>query len=476
MRGVADRVSDAVAESLDRAGIIDRRRLGPTVDLAWPRIVTGFAITSKQTADLAMVGLAVGATGVAGLAFAYAYWQVAKFLGIGLSGGTATLVAQNYGGDDPERAAAAVAQSVWLALAVVVPIAIAYALFAEPLIAVFGGESAAIGHGATYLLLVTPGLVFEYLNLIASRTYAGAGDTYTPMVVRAGGAIVNIALSGALIFGAGLGVAGAAIGTTIATGFVTVLLAWGMVGRSYGSARMAPSPVPITRSGVRFDRALVGQLVRIAGPLAGRGVAERLVVFPLLWIAASFGPIVVAAFEVGRRVRDLIDSFNWGFSIASSTLVGQQLGAGDENEAAAYGAAIVRLAFVVYVAVAALTIVFAEPIARLFVGEPAEVAQAATFVRIAALSAIAVGIDGTATGVLRGAGDTTWPFVASLIGRYVFAVPAAALGLVTPLAVAALYLALILETIVPAAINFWRFRSNRWKAVSRAYRPSDGTG
>jgi len=68
-----------------------------------------------------------------------------------------------------------------------------------------------------------------------------------------------------------------------------------------------------------IDRGLAAEI--------GRRLAQGLVVFPLLWIAASFGPVVVTALEVGRRVRALINSVNWGLSLAASSLVGQHLGA-----------------------------------------------------------------------------------------------------------------------------------------------------
>ncbi len=463
---------DAVAGMLERAGVIDDRRLEATVGLAWPRILTGFAIMSKQAVDLALVGLAVGSTAVAGLAFAGAYWQVGKFLGIGLAGGTVSLVSQNYGGGESGRASTVVEQSVWLALALSIPIVAAYVAFPTRLVGLLGSDADAVRHGATYLAFVAPGVLFEYLNLIASRTYAGVGDTFTPMVMRAGGAVLNVVLSAALVLGAGMGVAGAAIGTTVSTGVVLCLLAWGMLGRSYPGDRLEPSPVPVVVARPEFDAELVRQLLAVSAPLMARRVAEGLVVFPLLWIASSFGPVVVAALEVGRRVRALVNSFSWGFSIAASTLVGQQLGAGDEAEAEAYGAAIVRFSAVIYLAVVAVVVALAAPIADLFVSGGSEVAAATAFVRVAAVSTLALGVDGSATGALRGAGDTRWPFVASLVGRYAFALPVAALGTITPLAVAGLYLALLLETLVPAVINLWRFRTNRWKAVSRAYRPS----
>ncbi|MDQ2051080.1 MATE family efflux transporter [Natronolimnohabitans sp. A-GB9] len=476
MAGRQSAVLESVAGALERLGIIDAERFRPTAELAWPRIVTGFAIMSKQTADLAMVGIAVGTAGTAGLAFALAFWELVVMVGLGLAGGTVSLVSQNYGGEEAERASLVVTQSVLLAVAIALPIVAAFWLFADVLIGLFGAGPASLAHGATYLTLVAPAVLFELLNLIASRTYTGVGDTFTEMVVRAGGAVLNVVLSGVLIFGFEMGVAGAAIGTTLSTGFVTVVLAWGMVGRSYGVFGMQPSPVPITRSGPWLEPRLLRQIVEISTPEIGRRLAQGIAVFPLLWIAASFGPVVVTALEVGRRVRSLINSVNWGLSLAASSLVGQQLGANDEDEAGAYGAAIIRLSAVCYTGLAVLVVVFAEPIASLFVSGADELALAATFVAVGAVSSIGFGVDGAATGALLGAGDTRLPFLASLIGRYGFALPAAALGLVTPLGVAALYLALLLETAVPGGINYWLFHRGRWKAVSRRYRPSSETG
>ncbi|WP_436345972.1 MATE family efflux transporter [Natronorubrum sp. FCH18a] len=475
MTGLQAAAVEFVARALERLGIIDAERFRPTAELAWPRIVTGFAIMSKQTADLAMVGIAIGTAGTAGLAYALAFWEIVTMVGLGLAGGTVSLVSQNYGGEETDRASLVVTQSVLLATAIALPVVAVFLLFADSLIGLFDAQPASLEHGSTYLVFVAPAVLFELLNLIASRTYTGVGDTFTEMVARAGGAVLNVVLSAILIFGFDLGVAGAAIGTTLSTGFVTVVLGWGMMGRSYGALGMEPSPVPVTRSGGWIEPALLRQVVEISTPEIGRRLAQGVVVFPLLWIAATFGPVVVTALEVGRRVRSLINSVNWGLSLASSSLVGQQLGSNDEDEAGAYGAAIIRLSAVLYTGLAALVVVFADPIASLFVGSE-EVALAATFVAAGAISSIGFGIDGAAAGALLGAGDTRWPFVAALIGRYGFAVPAAVLGLVTPLGIWGLYLALLLETSVPGGINYWLFRRGRWKVVSRRYRPSAESG
>ena len=459
----------ALAALLARLGIIERDRLTATVDLAWPRVITGFAIMSKQTADLAMVGSVLGAQAVAGLAFAGAYWTVGKFVAIGLAGGTVGLVSQHYGGGESARAALLVKQSVWVALVLAVPVVAGFVAFADPLIALLSDDAAAVGYGTTYLGIVAPALVFEFLNMIASRTYAGVSDTFTPMVVRAGGAVLNVILSGALIFGFGWGVAGAATGTAVATGAVTLTFSWGMFGRGYFGR--GASPVALSLAGPQFDRELLGQLLRVSTPLIARRVSQGLATFPLLAITASFGSATVAALEVGRRVRNIANSTSWGFSIASSTLVGQALGAGEEGEATAYGTQIITLAAVVHLFVAAGVILLAEPIATIFVADPAAIALSATFIAVSAVSLVALGVDGSATGALRGAGDTRIPFYASLVGLYIFTLPVAYLGTVTALGEAALYVALVLETGVPAAVTLWRFRTGKWRAVSRDYRP-----
>ena len=472
LRNGAARVAEAVAGALDRAGVIDRSRLDETMGLAWPRIVTGFAIMSKNTVDLAVIGYALGVSAVAGLGYAFAYWQLAKFVSIGLAGGTVSLVSQNYGGDEPGRAELVVKQSLIVAALLAAPIVAAYVLGAERLIGLVGADGDALAAGTTYLAVTAPALAFEFFNMIASRTYAGIGDTRTPMVARAGGALLNMVLTGWLVLGAGLGVFGAAFGTAVSIGAVGVVLAWGMSGRSYFGR--GASPVPVGVSGPWLDVELSRQLLRVSAPLIGRRVAEGVAVFPLLWIASSFGEAVVAALEVGRRVRALLGSFSWGFSIAASTLVGQRLGAGEESLATAYGRDVIALSAVVYLLASAAVVVAARPVAGVFVDEPAAVAATAAFVVAAAVSAVPLGVDGSITGSLRGAGDTRWPFAASMVGLYVVALPVALVGLVTPLGVAGLYAALVAEKLVPAGLNGYRFRSNRWQAVSRQYRPGGG--
>ncbi|MFB6093113.1 MAG: MATE family efflux transporter, partial [Haloquadratum sp.] len=468
LRDVGRALFEDVADALDRAGVIETSRFRETADLAWPRVVTGFARMSRQTVDLAMVGLAVGPSAIAGLALAYAYWQIGNRLSLGVSGGTISLVSQYYGGERADRADRAITQSYLLATLLAVPLAVGFSLYATPLIRLLGADPATVRYGALYLTTLAPAIVFEFYTKIASRIFAGIGDTVTPMVVRGGGAVVNVVLNAVFIFGFGWGVVGAAIGTAVATLLVAVVFLWGLAARSLPLRRTVP--VGFTRERLPLDTAIARPLVRVSTPLMLQELSRTVVTFPLLAIAAVFGSTTLAAFEIARRIRGLINSISWGTSIAASSLVGRYLGSEAEGEAAAYGREIIRLAVVAFALLAALVVVFARPIAGLFTTDPATIELTVPFVRLSAISAVALGLDRTTTGVLRGAGDTRWPFYGSLVGYYVFTIPVAYLGVVTPLGLTALYLALLVETIVPAAITYYRYRMDVWRAVSRSIR------
>jgi len=456
-----------IAGLLDRAGVIDEERLHDVFDLSWPRIVTGFAIMSKRTVDLAVVGIAVGTNAVAGITVANGFWAVGKFAFIGLAGGTLTLVSQNYGGDERDRATAVVQLSLLAAVVLALPLVAVYNRASVPLIGLIDGGQNATTYGATYLAVLAPGLLFEAVNLVASRTYAAVGDTTTPMAIRATGAVLNIALSATLVFVADLGVYGAGLGTTVSTLLVTLIFAWGLSGRAYLGRGASPLPVGTL---VPVERTLVRQLLSVSVPLVARRTAQGLVVFPLLAIAAAFGPVVLAALGIARQIRMLLNSFTWGFSIAVSTLVGQALGGGDEGLAAAYSREVTRLSLVIYLLAGGVVLLAARPVAGIFVDANA-VAQTVPFVAAGAVSSVPLGIDGSVTGTLRGAGDTRIPFAATLVGLYLVALPIAFLGTRTTLAAGGLLIALVAETTVPALINSWRVRSGAWLAISRTYRP-----
>jgi Na+-driven multidrug efflux pump len=172
----------------------------------------------------------------------------------------------------------------------------------------------------------------------------------------------------------------------------------------------------------------------------------------------------------------------WGYSTASSTLVGQSIGAGDEEEATDYGWQTLRIALGTQVLIAALIILLARPITLAF--DTRYVGLTVEFVRIFGLGVAGFSVSRTMRGALRGAGDMRWPFYGGLVGTYLVRLPLGAIAVPAGAAVltiggvsidpgygfglGAIYAAILADMYVRAGFNVVRFWSGKWKQVARS--------
>ncbi|MFT4932384.1 MAG: putative MATE family efflux protein [Natronomonas sp.] len=461
----------AIGGGLARVDLVDRERARRTADLSWPRIVTGIARMSKNAVDVAMVGAVAGINAINGVGLAGPFWGMAFSIGGGVAAGAIALVSQRYGADEYGEMAQAIRSSFALVVLVTLPIAALFFLFPAELIGVISSEPATIEQGAAYLRIIAFGVPFAGLNLIGSRVYIAVDDAWTPMVVRSGGALTNIGLNAVFIFGLGMGVEGAATGTVLANVLVTGVFAGGLVFGSVPGTKDFPTRVnPVAGY---LHRGMMRDLVEIGLPVTGRNSVWTVARFPMLAIVGMFGQTTLAAYIVARRIWGLMNTPGWGFGLAASSLVGQELGAEDEADAESYGVEITHLAVGTYAVFALLAAVFAEPIVELFVNDPpgGTIPIAVGLVLVGAVAILPQAVKATMAGALTGAGDTRWPFYSQFLGMVVVAIPLAYLGATTSLGIWGLYLTLFAESTIPAAINYYRFSTGKWRVISRDYRP-----
>jgi putative MATE family efflux protein len=465
--------------ALDRLGIADREKAGEAFDLAIPVMVTGGLRVLLRVADFAMVGIALGDAAIAGLEFGFQYYFVGFGLSLAVSSGTISVVSRLQGADEPGRANVAVKQSLWLALAISLPLTAVAWVYAEPLVGLLTDDPAAIDFGATYLAIVMLSMAPRFWSMVAARALAGSADTRTPMYVRLLTLPTNVALNAVLIFGLGpapeLGVAGAAIGTAVAN-----VLAGGVFFALLVSGNYA---VALPLGGRQLDLGLVREILRVGIPLSGMRLLQTFGRFPFLFVLAQLGTAGVAAYAIGRRVMLLALMPAWGYATAASTLVGQRIGAGDDRSATDYGWQTLRIALATQLLIAAVLVFAARPVAAAFGTE--HVGLTVTFIRVFGVAVAGFSVSRTMRGSLRGAGDTRWPFYGTFLGTFVVRLPVAALALPTAFAVtvpvvgtavspglglgyAAVFVAIVADFYVKAAVNTGRFWSGKWRAVARA--------
>jgi len=465
----------AVGVGIARLGLVSEERARRTSELAWPRIVTGVARMSKSAADVAMVGVVLGSTAIAGVGYAGPYWGAAFSIGGGLAAGTIALVSQRFSAEAYDELGQAIRSSAALTVAATLPIAAAFYSYPEFLIGLLTDNPRAVQFGADYLRVLAFGVPFAGLNLIGSRALIGADDAYTAMLLRGGGAVINIGLNAVFIFGLGMGVVGAGLGTVVSNVVVTGAFAVGLA--RGGLPLVGAFPVAVSPRGGYWAREECRDVVEIGLPVVGRNSVWTAARFPLLAFMALLGEPVVAAYVVVRRIFGIMNTPGWGFGLAASSLVGQELGQGDESTAAAYGREITLFSVATYVLFAAAVGVFAYDIVVLFVESPSDpsVPIAVDLVYVAALAVIPQGVSAAAAGALDATGDTRWPFYSRVLGMFGGAIPLVYLGATTELGMLGVYLSLFAETCIPAAINYYRFGTGKWKAISREYRPDAAT-
>ena len=189
-------------------GRVDRRMMGRILRLALPTAVERFMPNLAQTIMLGLVAT-WGVVTLAGYNVTTRIFSLTMMASMGLGGVAPTLMGQNLGAQQPERAersgwAVAGVATGLVALALIPPV-----WLAPQAIALFNTEPAVIAAGTHCLRVMALGQAFMTLALTVSMALRGAGDTLSPMVVSTGSLwLVQLPLAYGLSQAAGWGAMG----------------------------------------------------------------------------------------------------------------------------------------------------------------------------------------------------------------------------------------------------------------------------
>ncbi len=276
--------------------------------------------------------------------------------------------------------------------------------------------------------------------------------------------VVNVGISWSLVCGAGpfpeLGWDGLAIGTTCGHAIGGLI--------PFAMLRAGRAGLRVQRRLLRPEPALMRRILRI-------GLPGGIDVMSLIGLQLVFLSIVnrlstdeVAAHGVAIRIESLAYLPGSAFQVAAATLAGQFLGAGDPRRAtrSVYMACLVCGGLMC--AAGVLFFFAADPLVRLFVGDqkPEIVAAAAPLMKIVAFAMPSLALSMVLAGALRGAGDTRWPFVFTLVGFLGIRIPGAyLLTTVWSLGVEGAWWAMVADIVVRSLMILGRFLHGGWKRV-----------
>ena len=412
-----------------------------------------------RTVDILVVGIAVGAAGVAAVGIGDAVARLVLFTGLGLGAGAIATVSQALGADDQDRADLAATHSALLALGLGVPFAVGGWFGAEPMYDLLGADSEVLGLGVSYLRIVLLSAPARLLAIVLTRAFQGAADSRTPLYVRSTGTLLNIGLTVLLVPGLfglpELGVDGAAWATLTGNVFSAVVLGAFLL-RGWRGLSLTP--------GVLRDLRPAWSILRIAAPQILERNLFALGAFPLNAITLSLGTAANAGLQVGQRVMlyGLLPAR--GAATAASSIAGNRLGAGRPERADHVIRGGLSLSAAIAAPVIAGLLVFAEPVAGLFVSEPDALAAAAGWVRLYAVALLARSLYGVFRGAFQAAGDNRPPLVTSATGILVGTVGLSwLLGIQLGLGLPGVFAGVLLDPVI-RTVWLWRwFERGTWQ-------------
>ncbi|PPF18688.1 MATE family efflux transporter [Rathayibacter sp. AY1A4] len=402
--------------------------------------------------DSALVGH-LGAVPLAGLALGGTVLQTIVGLMVFLAYSTTPRVGRALGEGDERRAVAAGIDGGWLALLLGAGIAVVGALTAPAVVALFGAEPAVAEAGVRYLAVSMAGIPAMLGVFALTGLLRGFQDTRTPLVIAAGGFALNAALNAVLIYPAGLGITGSALGTVIAQ--------WAMLAAYAGVAlrlaRRVGTPLRPHLAGLASSAGSGGWMLL-------RTASLRAAILLAVATATSLGAEELGAFQVAMTLFSTVAFALDAVAIAAQALLGRLLGAGDAGQARAVTKRCVTWGIGAGVVLGALVTGLSGVLPYVFSSDPEVLRLLPAAIAVVGLTAPLGGYVFVLDGVLIGAGDGRYLALSGLANLAVF-VPLALLAPAAPAEwrLLALWLAFAVGFLGARAVTLGlRVRSDVW--------------
>jgi len=419
-------------------------------------------MTMVNVADVAMVGrLGKVAIASASLPGSPIFFSQALFSAISI--GTTALVARLIGARERDQANKALRQSFFIAVILGLIVTAILVGFARPIMSLMGATGEVLTTSSMYLRVSCSTFFFMTLSFILNGALRGAGDTKTPMITNIIANFVNLFLNYVLIHGIAffpeMGVAGAALATAISRA-VGGLLVLGVTLSNKAKLHL-DLKFPWT-----MDADLMRRMLKVGLPAAGEQFVMRGSSMIMTRMITGLGTLAYASHSLVANFESVSFMIGLGFSMSASSLVGQHLGAKDQEGANACGHMAAKVAAIAMGTFGAIFLLVPQLIIGIYSTDPEVIALGSSILRMAGLSQIPLALNIVYSGGLRGAGDTQYVFWVSVLGNLVLR-----LGLIYFFAyildfgVVGAWIGTTIDVTIRSIFITLRFHSGKWRSI-----------
>ena len=447
------------------------QQIGLTVRLSIPAILAQISSIVMQYIDASMVGrLGANASGAIGLVSSTT-WLFGG-LCIAVTTGFTVQIAQAVGAGEDKSARNIMKQGLIIALCISAILALAAALISTPLPRWLGGETAIQKMASQYFLVYMLGLPALQMNSIAGGMHQSSGNMRLPGILNVMCCVMDVFFNMLFIFqtrsvqinsitftmpGLGLGVAGAALGTITAEAVTCAIMV---------TALLWKNRTLHLRKGerIRFHRATLVKAVKIGAPVGLEQMVMCSAYVMSTKIVSPLGTIAIAANSFAVTAESFCYMPGYGVQAASTTLVGQCVGAGQKQLSRRMAWITMGLGVSV-MTIGGVLMYIAAP-AMIGVLTPNEEIRnlGAAVLRIEAFAEPFYAASIVASGALRGAGDTLVPSCMNFASMWCVRIPLAAI-LAPRVGLYGVWIAMCVELCFRGILFTTRLKRERWMRV-----------
>ena len=428
--------------------------------LAAPLVLTELGWMAMGIVDTMFVGR-VSADAIGAVSLGTSVFYAIAIFASGLLLGLDTLVSQSFGAGDLNDCHHSLVSGIWLALLLIPGVMCAVWLFV-PALALFGIDAGVLRDTTPYIRALNWSTAPLLLFFCLRRYLQSAGIVRPILVILITANLVNAAGNWVFVFGnfgaPRLGAEGSGWSTCVARVYMLaamVLIVWLRDPKAFAVSW-------------RPDWQRIGRLLKLGLPAAGQIGLEMSVFATVTVLIGKLSADILAGHQIALTVASTTFMMPLGISSAAAVRVGHAIGRRDPEGASragwtalAFGAGIMSLA-------ALLLLSFSHAIARLFTPQAAIIAAAVPLLRVAAFFQLFDGLQITATGALRGAGDTRTPMLCHFAGYWILGLPLGAfLCFHESLGAVGLWMGLSAGLIAIGLILLWV-----WRRKARSFRES----
>lgn len=429
--------------------------------LAWPSILAMILQSINGLVDTAYVGR-LSASAMSGVGMASQIMVILMAVGTAASIGATALVARFTGAGDSENAEKALRQSVLISVILSALAGIPAYIFGPWMLhKVMGASGGDLASGTLYLNVSLIALVPYFLMMVLTGIYRGKGDMVNPLLIMLIATVLAVFGDSVLVLGWGpvprLGVLGAGIATDVSRFLaMTLFIAW--LPRVGMKIRLSD------KWALDWDWFL--RILRVGAPAGLQGVlrSTALTAFFAILHRTHESLYGTAALAVGLRIEALAFLPGFAFSVAATSMVGQNLGAGQPDRAEKCAWTATWQSIGVTSAMGLAFIFLAYPISRCFTQDPGVLPLAAGYLMINGISEPFLALQMVLTGALQGAGETRLPAWSTIITQWSIRLPLTYyLAITAGLNSLGAWISMSATTVIGGLVMLIIFKRSNWK-------------